>query len=122
MNTGSILTLTDKLREPTTRAGWLRSRVAQRRAFCGLLLVGDGLMLILAFYLAYWLRFDLGFTLAPGVVPGSQFYSAMFSVLFCLWLGLFGIFGLYDFRYLLEGTVEFKKVFKVWESKLESCK
>ena len=87
------------------------SRQAQRRAFRVALLASDALMLMLAFALAYWLRFHLRLTVAPEIVPSPAFYARLVAALIPLWLGLFALFRLYDFQYLLGGTAEYARVF-----------
>lgn len=87
------------------------SRQTQRRAFRAALLISDGLMLTLAFALAYWLRFHLRLTVAPEITPSPTFYARLMAVLIPVWLGLFALFRLYDFQYLLGGTTEYARVF-----------
>jgi exopolysaccharide biosynthesis polyprenyl glycosylphosphotransferase len=92
------------------------SRQAQRRALRAALVVSDGLMLMLAFALAYWLRFQLGITVSPETTPSPEFYTRLMMALTPLWLGLFSLFKLYDFQYLLGGTAEYARVFNACTS------
>jgi exopolysaccharide biosynthesis polyprenyl glycosylphosphotransferase len=87
------------------------SRRAQRRALRLVLLVGDALMLVLAHALAYWLRFDLEVALYPEVTPSLGFYVGLMALLTPLWLCLFAVFKLYDFRQLIDGTAEYANAF-----------
>ena len=88
--------------------------VSHRRAFIGALLGVDALMLIAAFTLAYWLRFYLGITVEPDVAPQPQHYVRTVLILLPLWLLLFAVLRLYDYRMLLGGTAEYARV-------LEAC-
>lgn len=85
------------------------SRQAQRRVFRLALLISDGLMLVLAFSIAYWVRFYLRLALSPEVSPSLSFYARLVAGLMPLWLGLFAVFRLYDFSYLLGGTAEYAR-------------
>ncbi len=82
-----------------------------RPAFRLLLLAFDGSMLALAFYLAYIARFDLRIALQPEIMPSQGFYLRLVVILIPIWLVLFYLFGLYDFRHLLGGTSEYARVF-----------
>lgn len=87
------------------------SRRAQRLVLRALLLFGDGLMLTLAFVLAYWLRFDLQISLVTDGGSAPELYAGLVAALLPLWLGLFALFRLYDFHYLLGGTAEYARAF-----------
>jgi exopolysaccharide biosynthesis polyprenyl glycosylphosphotransferase len=73
------------------------------------LIFTDAVMVGLAFALAYSLRFLLGITIAPDVLPNPLKYLYLVIILIPLWLALFGLMRLYDFRYLLGGTTEYAK-------------
>jgi exopolysaccharide biosynthesis polyprenyl glycosylphosphotransferase len=92
------------------------SRQAQRRALRLVLLTSDGLMLLLAFSLAHWLRFDLQLALSPEAAPSPEFYARLVAVVVPLWLCLFGLFRLYDFHCLLDGTAEYARAFNACTS------
>lgn len=83
----------------------------QKRAFRLALLFSDGLMLVFALLLAYWVRFELEIALATDIVPETRLYMGLMVMLVPLWLALFGVTRLYDFRYLLGGTEEYARVF-----------
>lgn len=73
------------------------------------LLLSDVFMLILAFGVAYSLRFVLGFALEVDVPVEPDKYVRVFLILIPLWLVLFWLMRLYDFRYLLGGTREYAR-------------
>ncbi|MCC6456178.1 MAG: sugar transferase [Caldilineaceae bacterium] len=87
-----------------------------RRLYKGALLLGDGVMLILAFWLAYILRFELGLTISPEVVPLPQQYIFLVMILIPLWLPLFYLLRLYDYDILLGGTMEYARVYNACAS------
>ncbi len=86
------------------------SLAAQRNLYRMFLVIGDAAMLLLAFTLAYWLRFAAGITLHAEIVPYWQGYLFLYSFLIPLWLGIFAVFGLYDFNSLLGNITEYGKV------------
>lgn len=87
------------------------SLAVQWRLLQGGLLVGDILMLELAFLLAYQLRFDLELALAPWVAPTPLFYARLVAALIPLWISLFYFLQLYNRDHLLGGTDEYARVF-----------
>lgn len=83
------------------------SQAMSRRIYRGALLVGDAVMLLLAFAVAYWLRFDVGLALSTNVEPSLEIYVRITFLLLPVWLLLFTLLRLYDFQYLLGGTSEY---------------
>ena len=81
-----------------------------RRLYKLFLVLGDGLVLFLAFTLAYWLRFQAGVALEADVVPSASDYLGLTALLIVLWLGLYALMGLYDFHNLLGGVTEYVRV------------
>jgi exopolysaccharide biosynthesis polyprenyl glycosylphosphotransferase len=81
-----------------------------RRLYRIFLIVGDALVLFLAFTLAFWLRFQVGIAISPEVVPASDLYLRITLELIAVWLVVFAVMGLYDYHYLLGGTTEYVKV------------
>jgi exopolysaccharide biosynthesis polyprenyl glycosylphosphotransferase len=81
-----------------------------RRLYRLFLVVGDGLVLFLAFTLAYWLRFEVRIALAAEVVPSASDYLQLTLSLIAVWLVLFALMGLYDFHNLLGGVTEYIRV------------
>ncbi|MBK8047606.1 MAG: sugar transferase [Anaerolineales bacterium] len=75
------------------------------------LVVGDALVLFLAFTLAYWLRFQVGIAVSPEVTPAADVYLTLTTELIFVWLIIFAVFGLYDYHNLLGGTSEYVRVF-----------
>lgn len=80
-----------------------------QRAYLSVLLLSDMLMLALAFWLAYYFRFEVNIALSPEVNPSPEHYLRIIAVLLPGWLMLFVIMGLYDYRFLLEGTREYAR-------------
>jgi exopolysaccharide biosynthesis polyprenyl glycosylphosphotransferase len=75
------------------------------------LVVGDLLVLTLAFTLAYALRFWTGWEIfQPGAMrPG--FYAGVTLLFVPGWIGLFALYGLYNLRHLFHGSQEYALVF-----------
>lgn len=87
------------------------SEAAQdRRLYRLFLVIGDGLILFLAFTLAYWLRFEMGIALESDVIPLASDYLQLTLSLIAVWLVLFALMGLYDFHNLLGGVTEYIRV------------
>ena len=81
-----------------------------RRLYRLFLVVGDALVLFLAFTLAYWLRFQVGIALDADVIPSPTDYLRLSMTLISVWLVLFAAMGLYDFHNLLGGVTEYVRV------------
>lgn len=73
------------------------------------LLVSDTLMLLLGFALAFWLRFYGGIPVFQAVIPSMEQYMRLILILIPVWLGLFAMLRLYDFKILLSGTSEYSR-------------
>jgi len=84
--------------------------VADQRLYRLFLLIGDALVLFLAFTAAYWLRFQVGVTLVSDAVPSAGAYLSITLELIAMWLVIFALMGLYDFHNLLGGTLEYMRV------------
>lgn len=82
-----------------------------KRFYLFALLVSDTVMLTIAFALAYWLRFEVGIGIDLQIVPDIQHYWQILPYLIPLWLLLFFLSDLYNFRYLLGGTQEYARAF-----------
>ncbi len=76
-----------------------------------LLVFSDAVVLGIAFLFAYWLRFEQGFAFRPEVVPNYTYYSTIVRFLIPAYLVLFWLQRLYDYRYLLGGTEEYRRIF-----------
>lgn len=84
--------------------------VTDRRLYRLFLIIGDSLVLFLAFTLAYWLRFQAGVALESDVIPSASAYLQLTMALIAAWLVFFAAMGLYDFHNLLGGTTEYIRV------------
>lgn len=85
-----------------TKANW-------KRAYQAVLVLGDTLMLVLAFALAYWVRFYTNLPVFQDVSPHIGHYTELVLTLIPVWLGLFALLRLYDFHLLLTGTTEYSR-------------
>jgi exopolysaccharide biosynthesis polyprenyl glycosylphosphotransferase len=76
------------------------------------LIATDVSMVLAGFWLAYTLRFQTGvdWLYQPGVAP-LGFYSRLVLLLVPVWLIVFRIFGLYEFKYLFSGMREYARAF-----------
>ncbi|NUM44771.1 MAG: sugar transferase [Anaerolineales bacterium] len=84
----------------------------QWRYLTFVLLVGDLLLLGLAFRLAYFIRFETGLTIFQEEAFDSEpFYQRLVMVLIPLWLVILGLGGAYDRKKLLVGTQEYSTIF-----------
>jgi exopolysaccharide biosynthesis polyprenyl glycosylphosphotransferase len=69
-------------------------------------------MVLVGFWLAYTLRFEIGISLFyQHQVAPVGFYSSLLILLAPVWLIVFRLFRLYDFRILFSGTGEYSRVF-----------
>lgn len=84
---------------------------SQRRLYRAFLVVGDALVLLIAFSLAYWLRFTVGLAVSTDIVPNPQEYLVLSVLLIPVWLTIFALFGLYNFNMLLGDITEYGRVF-----------
>lgn len=83
---------------------------SDRRLYRAFLVIGDALVLFLAFTLAYWLRFQAGVAVEPNIVPTATVYLQLTVQLIAVWLILFAVMGLYDYHNLLGGITEYTRV------------
>ncbi len=81
-----------------------------RRLYRVFLVIGDALVLFLAFTLAYWLRFQAGVAVEPNIIPTATVYLQLTVQLIAVWLILFAVMGLYDYHNLLGGVTEYTRV------------
>ncbi len=109
--------LTNKLRldgasaasRPVERAS-VEDINTDRRLYRAFLVVGDALVLFMAFTLAYWLRFQGGIAISADVIPSAEVYLQLAFELIAVWLVVFAVMGLYDFHNLLGGVTEYTRV------------
>jgi exopolysaccharide biosynthesis polyprenyl glycosylphosphotransferase len=89
------------------------SQKAQRRLFLLALVASDLVFLFLAFNLAYTIRFELALPFFRlDVLPSGHYYNAI-SVLFVgLWITVFALSGLYNWKNLLGGIDEYAILFR----------
>jgi exopolysaccharide biosynthesis polyprenyl glycosylphosphotransferase len=95
------------------RASSLVAPKSQWSAYVTALALSDVLMVSLALWLAHKLRYDLfhQYFVVSEVDPFQRYRLLIYSIP-VLWLGLFGVNGLYSRKYLLGGTQEYAKVFR----------
>jgi exopolysaccharide biosynthesis polyprenyl glycosylphosphotransferase len=102
------------------RLGAVRSESAWRSLFTGMqwrlhtavLILGDVLMVGLAFRAAYFVRFEMAiWPFRPNSLPSIGHYQGLVLVLIPIWLAIFAFAGLYDRSKLLGGTAEYALVF-----------
>ena len=75
------------------------------------LIAVDLIMVLAGFRLAYALRFESGLPwLYQAEVSNLGFYSSLVLLLAPIWLVVFRLFGLYDFRHLFAGMQEYARV------------
>lgn len=85
------------------------TRALYNRLYHIALVIGDAVMVALAFATAYALRFSLGLAFETDVPADPMRYLRVVLILIPLWLVLFWLMRLYDSRYLLGGTTEYAK-------------
>lgn len=89
-------------------------RIAQRSSpwfrLTAALVLCDGLAVAIAFALAYLIRFWVGLPLLEILPHRVGFYSELAFWAVPVWLGLFGLFRLYDRRRLFSGFQEYLQV------------
>jgi len=87
------------------------SRVREERVLIACLIVVDCLAILSALNLAYVIRFMSGIPIFHQVTPAQLLYRSLFLILVPWFIVVFAVFGLYDMRILLGGTVEYAKLF-----------
>jgi exopolysaccharide biosynthesis polyprenyl glycosylphosphotransferase len=75
------------------------------------LVLGDGLIITVGFYLAYALRFLTGWNIYDEGNVRPEFYAALIAVLVPCWLGIFALYGLYSPRKIFYGPKEYEHIF-----------
>lgn len=101
--------------EPYPRAGSLPAidtRRAERLLLLIFLVIIDLAMVFLGFRLAYAVRFELGLSwhYQPVTSP-IDYYRNLTFLLTPVWLAIFWLFGLYDFKGLFSGMREYARAF-----------
>ena len=88
-------------------------RSTQRRVFIAALVVGDMVLLAAALFLAHWVRFALALPFfEDNAGPQPALYLQLGLLLVPLWVALFWVYRLYDYRRLLGGTQEYAALFQ----------
>jgi exopolysaccharide biosynthesis polyprenyl glycosylphosphotransferase len=75
------------------------------------LIITDLVMVALAFRAAYFVRFELSISIFQMVSPSVDYYQDLVFIIVPLWLGIFGVMGLYSRKNLLSGTQEYSLAF-----------
>lgn len=99
------------LESPLIRTRFLSSAKNQRQFLLAAILIGDALALLLALGLAYLVRFQTNFAFFEDAPISKEMHRWIILVLIPCWIGVFALFRLYDFHYLLGGTQEYSHVF-----------
>lgn len=90
----------------------VNARWAERILLLLFLTVMDLAMVFIGFRLAFIIRFQFGFSwfYQPTELP-SDYYQNLTILLTPIWLVIFRLFGLYDFKHLFSGMREYARVF-----------
>lgn len=90
----------------------INARWAERLLLTSVLVILDWLMILFGFWLAYAIRFEAGLSWAyqPNEAP-TDYYQYLVFFVAPVWLIVFRLFGLYDFRNLFAGTREYARAF-----------
>jgi exopolysaccharide biosynthesis polyprenyl glycosylphosphotransferase len=90
----------------------VNARWAERLLLWTFLIGVDVVMVLVGFWLAYLLRFEtsLAWFYQPEVPP-EDYYQWLVVLLVPIWLGIFALFGLYDFKNLFGGMEEYTRAF-----------
>jgi exopolysaccharide biosynthesis polyprenyl glycosylphosphotransferase len=90
----------------------INARWAERILLSIALILMDLITVLIGFWLAFVLRFEAGISWAYTYeVSPFQFYQGLVFMLVPLWLIVFRLFGLYDFKHLFSGIDEYARVF-----------
>lgn len=90
----------------------LNSRWSKRLTLLAGLILVDVLTVLLGFRLAYVLRFESGFDwFYQHETSQLVFYQHFVFFLAPIWIIIFTVFGLYDFKHLFSGTREYALIF-----------
>jgi FlaA1/EpsC-like NDP-sugar epimerase len=99
-----------QLSSPLRVAG--NARWAERILLLTILIIVDLAMILLGFWLAYVLRFEISFSwFYQHQQSQLDFYRWLVVLMAPFWIGVFGLFGLYDFRRLFGGMAEYTRAF-----------
>jgi len=72
----------------------------------------DTAMVGLGFWMAYFLRFETRFSwFYQHEIPPTNFYRLLVFLLIPLWIVVFRLFGLYEFKNLFQGMREYMQIF-----------
>lgn len=90
----------------------LNARWAEQNLLKIALVAVDLIMVLIGFWLAYYIRFEVDIPVfyQPDE-PVLPFYQFLVYFLAPLWLIIFRLFGLYDFKNLFSGTREYTRIF-----------
>jgi exopolysaccharide biosynthesis polyprenyl glycosylphosphotransferase len=90
----------------------INARWAERILLSIGLILMDLITVLIGFWLAFILRFEAGISWAYQYdVSPLSFYQGLFFILAPIWLIVFRLFGLYDFKHLFGGFDEYARVF-----------
>jgi len=90
----------------------INARWAERFLLLIGLLIVDLLMVLFGFWLAYLLRFEMSFSwFYQPITLQLYFYRQLAFLLAPIWLIVFALFGLYQFKHLFSGMREYALVF-----------
>lgn len=87
-----------------------RRAARHRRTYLWLTGVGDALMIAAALALAYYLRFELGIGVSTARAPWT-YYARIAALVLPTWLLILYFMGAYDYRRMLGGIDEYKRIF-----------
>jgi len=91
----------------------INTLLTKRSALLFALISLDTVMILAGFWWAYAVRFQSGITVWAylHVIPPHDYYQQFVFFLVPMWIIVFAIFGLYDFKNLFSGTREYALVF-----------
>jgi len=90
----------------------VNARWAERLLLWTFLIGLDVAMILAGFWLAYLLRFETSLTwFYQHEVPPQNYYQWLIVLLAPIWIGIFALFGLYDFKNLFSGMQEYTRAF-----------
>ena len=90
----------------------INPRWARRFSLMSVLVIVDLAMVLLGFWLAYTIRFEAGLSwFYQHETSPVDFYQRLVFLLAPLWIIIFWLFGLYDFKNLFAGMHEYARIF-----------
>ncbi|MFC1975542.1 sugar transferase [Chloroflexota bacterium] len=90
----------------------VNARWAERLLLWTFLIGVDVAMVLVGFWLAYLLRFETSLVwFYQHEIPPQNYYQWLVVLLVPIWLGIFALFGLYDFKNLFSGMQEYTRAF-----------